>query len=291
LEAVQLPGNALTVELTESVQLSADKHYYNLIKYIKSYGVRFAIDDFGTGYSNLGYLKQLDVSEIKIDRCFVSEIEQNTYNYRLISNVIEFAKTNSIHACCEGVETAKELSILEPLRADFFPGYLFDNPCSAEEIAQKYIYSSSEEYQARMAAIEEIQRLRDQFDMIHFDPKNILRANDIGLWMIRTDETGSLYELHVDDVMKRVLGLTGDLSPSECYSYWYSRISPSDKEYVDNAVRLMIHGGKAVQLGYRWNHPLEGEVSVRSSGIRTSDTSGKVVLEGYHRILTGVEGA
>lgn len=291
LKSIELPGNALTVELTESVQLSGNNHYYNLIKYIKSYGVRFSIDDFGTGYSNLGYLKQLDVSEIKIDRSFVSEIEKNTYNYRLISNVIEFAKTNSINACCEGVETAKELSVLEPLQADFFQGYLFDKPCTAKEITQKYIHKESEEYKARMAAIEDIQRFKDQFGTVHFNPKTVLRANDIGLWIIRIDEKNNRFELHVDDIMEKVLGIRESLSPCECYDYWHSRISPKDKEYVDNAISVMINDGKAVQLGYCWNHPDEGDVTVRSSGIRTPDENGKIVLEGYHRILTGVEGA
>lgn len=291
LKTVQLPGNALTVELTESVQLNDNKHYYNLIKYIKSYGVRFSIDDFGTGYSNLGYLKQLDVNEIKIDRSFVSEIEKNTYNYRLISNVIEFAKTNSIHACCEGVETAKELSVLEPLQADFFQGYLFDRPCTAEEISRKYIHDFSDEYRARIEAIEDIYRFKEQFATIHFDPKNILRENDIGLWVIRVDREKNRYELHVDDTMERVLGLTQKLSPKECYNYWYSRICSEDAEYVSNAVNVMIQDRKAVQLEYRWNHPSIGEVTVRSSGIRTQDDNVMVLLEGYHRILTGVEGA
>ena len=291
LKSAELPGNALTVELTESVQLNENKHYYNLIQYIKSYGVRFSIDDFGIGYSNLGYLKQLDVNEIKIDRSFVSEIEKNTYNYRLISNVIEFAKNNSIHACCEGVETAKELSVLEPLQADVFQGYLFDKPCTADEISLKYIHTSSDEYRARIAAIDEINRFKEQFGTIHFEPKNILRANDIGLWIIRIDEKKGRRELHVDTVMERVLGLTEKLSPAECYDYWYSRISPQDKEYVDNSVQMMIYDGKSVQLGYRWNHPVTGEVIVRSSGICTQGDGSLVVLEGYHRILTGVEGA
>ncbi|MBE6966793.1 MAG: hypothetical protein E7441_12280 [Ruminococcaceae bacterium] len=109
--------------------------------------------------------------------------------------------------------------------------------------------------------------------------------------MSRVDEKNNRRELYVDDVMERVLGLTEKVSPSECYDYWYSRISHEDKEYVDHSVNVMIHDGKAVQLGYRWNHPNIGQVTVRSSGIRTSDESGKIMLEGYHRILTGVEGA
>jgi len=279
------------VELTESIQLQWNEHFSNRINYLKAYVIGLSIDDFGTGYSNFGYLKQLDANEIKIDRSFVSGIRNGTYNYKLISNVIEFAKTNAIHACCEGVETAKELSILEPLKADIFQGYLFDKPCTADEIARKYIHKNSDEYKARIATIEEINRFKEQFGTIHFDPKNILRANDIGLWIIRIDEKNDRRELYVDDVMERVLGLTEKLSPSECYDYWHSRISHEDKEYVDNSVNVMINDGKAVQLGYRWNHPNIGRVTVRSSGIRTSDESGKIVLEGYHRILTGVEGA
>ncbi len=290
LKTAQLPGNALTVELTESVQLSENKHYYNLIKYIKSYGVRFSIDDFGTGYSNLKYLKHLDVNEIKIDRSFVSEITKNTYNYRLISNVIEFAKTNAIHACCEGVETAKELSILEALQPDFFQGYLFDKPCSAEELERKYLHDCSDEYKERLASLEEIYRYKEQYGGIHFDPKTILRENNIGLWIIRMDEEKSRYELHVDEVMELVLGIEKKLSPRECYNYWKERICPTDADYVQGAIGMMIHGGKAVQLEYRWNHPVLGEVAVRSSGIRTQNDNGMTVLEGYHRILTDVAG-
>jgi len=289
LKKTELPGSALTVELTETIQLNENKHYYEIIKYIKSYGVRFSIDDFGTGYSNLGYLKQLDVNEIKIDRSFVTEIEKNTYNYRLISNVIEFAKTNSIDACCEGVETARELSILEPLQADIFQGYLFDKPLTAQEIEEKYILPACEKYKARTKALEEIQRFKEEFGAIHFDAKNILHKNNIGLWIIRIDEINNRYELYVDSVMEHILGLSEKLSAVDCYDYWYSRILKEDIKYVVNSFGVMKKGVKAVQLEYRWNHPTAGIVNVRSSGIRTQDESKKIMLEGYHRILTEVE--
>jgi hypothetical protein len=258
---------------------------------VKANGVRFAIDDFGTGYSNLGYLKQLDISEIKIDRSFVSEIERNTYNYNLITNVIEFAKTNSIHTCCEGVENVRELSVLEPLQADFFQGYLFDKPCTAVEIEQKYMDACSEKFKARLSAVEEIQRFQRQFGAIYFDPKNILRENDIGLWIIRLDRKNNQFGLYVDGVMEKVLGLTEKLSPEACYDYWYSRVLPTYKEYVDKAFSTMINGNKAVQMEYYWQHPGIGRVLVRSSGIRTNRESTVVILEGYHRTLTGLEGA
>ncbi len=289
LKRIGLPGEALTAELTESVQLKENERYTQQIKYIKSYGVRFSIDDFGTGYSNIRYLKELDVSEIKIDRSFVSEIEKNSYNYRLIVNVLEFSKNNAIHACCEGVETPRELSVLEALQPDFFQGYLFDKPCTPEEIEHKYLHEFSDEYKARLDSIEELQRYKEQFGSIHFNPQNILSENNIGLWILRLDEKEHRRELHVNEVMESVLGLAEKLSPTECYEYWRSRISPEDTEFVRQSFRSMVYDKRAVELEYRWYHPRLGEVSVRSSGIRTADDSGKVVLEGYHRILNGAE--
>ena len=109
IEKSGLDSAALTVEITESIELHNSDRLVNTIKELRSYNINFAIDDFGTGYSNLGYLKQLNVDEIKIDRVFVSGIEKDTYNHKLVSNVIEFAKGNAIRTCCEGVENAREL--------------------------------------------------------------------------------------------------------------------------------------------------------------------------------------
>ena len=91
--------------------------------------------------------------------------------------------------------------------------------------------------------------------------------------------------------MYKILGIKEKLTPIQCYEYWYSRILPSDIEYVTNSVDRMIKGRSSVQLKYRWIHPTYGEVYVRCSGIRTQDVGRMITLEGYHRILTGVEGS
>lgn len=110
LDATGLPGNALTLEVTESMQLQ-DYSYFNKIFYEwKRRGVKIAIDDFGTGYSSLSYLKSIDIDETKIDRCFVTRIQCNAYNYRLLNNMIELAHCAQIQVCCEGVETEEELA-------------------------------------------------------------------------------------------------------------------------------------------------------------------------------------
>ncbi len=105
LEKSGLPGDALTLEVTESMQLQDYPSFNRLFYQWKQAGIEISVDDFGTGYSSLGYLKNLDIDEIKIDRCFVSGIQHSAYNYRLLNNMVELARTAQIRVCCEGVET------------------------------------------------------------------------------------------------------------------------------------------------------------------------------------------
>ena len=145
-----LSGDALTLELTESVQLQ-NYEYYNRIFYRwEVAGIRIAIDDFGTGYSSLGYLKNLCLDEIKIDRCFITGIQHSTYNYCLLRNTIELARSSQIHICCEGVETMDELTVLKELLPDTLQGYLFSAPCTPDIFEQLYINPDSNAFYNRL---------------------------------------------------------------------------------------------------------------------------------------------
>lgn len=291
LKHAGMPGSALMVELTESVQLHQSERFGHLVKYLKAYGVGLAIDDFGTGYSNLGYLKQLEVDEVKIDRSFVSGVETGTYNYKLISNVLEFAKANDIHVCCEGVETANELAVLEALRPDLIQGYLFDRPRSVVEIESSYLDESSESYHDRTQNIRRIYAFKEHVDVIHFDPKDILRENRIGLWVMRIDVNEKAQVLHIDEILEDIMGIDRKYAPRECFSYWYDRIDLRDKDCVQNRFELMVETEKMVQVDYRWVHPTAGTVMVRCSGKRVQTEDEKIVIEGYFRIISNVEGA
>ena len=105
-------------------------------------------------------MKQLNIDEIKIDRVFVKGIEKDTYNHKLVSNVLEFARVNSIRTCCEGVENMEELVTLEVLFPDVIQGYLFDKPNCAEVIERTYICSRTAEYVARQQFIEKIREYK-----------------------------------------------------------------------------------------------------------------------------------
>lgn len=141
-----VPGSALTIEVTESMQLQDYPQLNQIFSKWKEEGVEISVDDFGTGYSSLSWLKELAVDEIKIDRCFVRDIQHSAYNLRLLSNMMELADSCQIRVCCEGVEKVEELSVLEQLRPMLYQGFLFARPEHAQDFFQGLSHWKNPEY-------------------------------------------------------------------------------------------------------------------------------------------------
>lgn len=284
-----MSGDSLTVEITESLHLHDINRINTTISQFKAVGVQIAIDDFGTGYSNIAYLKELDIDEIKIDRTFVMDIRKDTYNYNLINNTIEFAKANGIRVCCEGVEESHELMILERMSPDLFQGYFFDRPSNPDYIVNRYLDSSTELSKVREDFIKELYEYKEKTGFLHFDPRDILRETNVGLWVIRANPDKNIYELHADETMEYIMAVDKKYTPSECYEFWYKRVSPDYMDYVHTNVEHMMNANKAIQLEYKWLHPTLGEIMVRCTGKRVKDSDGMMVLEGYHRNMANIE--
>ena len=122
-------------------------------------GFIFYLDDFGTGYSSISRLKELEIDEIKIDRFFVSDIQNSAYNYRLLSNVLEWAAKCKIRVCCEGLENCEELAVITQLRPQMLQGFLFSKPRSVEDFENLYINQDSFLYKDRLVRD---QKLKEQ---------------------------------------------------------------------------------------------------------------------------------
>lgn len=293
LKEAGLPGEALTLEVTESIQLQ-DYDYFNKIFYEwKRYGIRIAIDDFGTGYSSLGYLNSIDIDEIKVDRCFIKDLQENTYDYRILSNIIKIAHSAQIAVCCEGVETENELFTLRELRPDILQGFLFGKPCKREVMEQLYMEKKSKIYQSRVEGEEDLrirerERKREKTAAFQCDHCEVLENTNLGLWEIRIDPETGYCEMYVDQVMRRIMGLREMLPPNECYEYWHGRISEGYYNYVDLGMQNAVKTGKIVQVEYTWNHPERGEITARCTSVRIKDKNGMICLEGYHRNVSGV---
>lgn len=223
-----LPGNALTLEITESMQLQ-DYSYYNKIFYEwKRHGIKISIDDFGTGYSSLSYLKSIDIDETKIDRCFVSRIQHNAYNYRLLSNMIELAHSARIQVCCEGVETEEELQALQALNPDVLQGFLFAKPCSKDEFERAYIHQDTEEYRIREQKVEGYRQIEGQEnrylleDLHKEEMANIIDSLDETLF-VRDEETYELY--YLNPAGRKLTGIY-DYKGRKCYQVMMGRNTP-----------------------------------------------------------------
>ncbi len=119
------------LEITESVLMEQTLHDTGRLQAMRALGLAIHIDDFGTGYSSLGYLQQLSVDCIKIDRSFVARLCTVDGDRTLVTAMITLAHALHLRVIAEGVETADQLAVLRTLNCDLGQGYWFARPAEA----------------------------------------------------------------------------------------------------------------------------------------------------------------
>ncbi len=123
----------ITLEVTETDIMRDPQRTTQVLARLDQLGVRLSIDDFGTGYSSLAYLKRIPVRELKIDKCFVSDLETNHSDLVIARTVIGLATNLSISTVAEGVESQGTWDILESLGCHQAQGYLLGRPMPATQ--------------------------------------------------------------------------------------------------------------------------------------------------------------
>lgn len=120
----------LTLEITESVFMSDRARSLDVLEQLKALGVRLSIDDFGTGFSSLGYLNQLPVDELKIDRSFVvaASSAESDDGGTLVHTIVRLAKDFGLDTVAEGIETEFQLSLVRDAGCRSAQGFLFARP-------------------------------------------------------------------------------------------------------------------------------------------------------------------
>ncbi|MEI6893860.1 MAG: EAL domain-containing protein [Colwellia sp.] len=136
LEESNLSGKNLELEMTESLLIDNSTELKNTFKYIQSLGVSFSVDDFGTGYSNLGYLKEFDISSLKIDRSFIHDIANKPNNKSLVKAIIQMARGLELHTVAEGVEDTATADMLTDFQCDSAQGYLWSKPLTQRDFTR-----------------------------------------------------------------------------------------------------------------------------------------------------------
>lgn len=124
----EVPASALSVEITESLLMDDSQLTVEHLEALASMGISIALDDFGTGYSSFAYLQDMPLQELKIDQRFITGVEGNPRNARIVEAIVGVARALSLQTVAEGVETEATRDAVRRLGCDQFQGYLVTEP-------------------------------------------------------------------------------------------------------------------------------------------------------------------
>lgn len=134
LELSGLEPKYLKIEITESVLIKKLEFVSNVIIKLKNLGVDVSIDDFGKGYSSINQLMSLPIKEVKIDKDFISGINENYKKQKVVKLIVELAHSLKISVVAEGIENDEEEAYLREIGCDELQGYLFSRPITVSEL-------------------------------------------------------------------------------------------------------------------------------------------------------------
>lgn len=128
-----IPPASLLLELTETAMVEQTKQVMDALQTLRAMGLRLSIDDFGTGYAGMSYLQRLPVEEVKIDRCFITHIDESERDREIVRAIVRLAHRLKMRVVAEGVETPRAAAAVARLRCERAQGYLYAKPLPLEE--------------------------------------------------------------------------------------------------------------------------------------------------------------
>lgn len=135
----QVPNDLIEVEITETLvvdELQAQTAK-DTIDELHRRGIRISIDDFGSGYSSLGVFETIPASVIKLDRSFLTNNENHERQVKIMSNIVQLAGDLDAQIVCEGVESEKDIALMQEIGANIAQGYRYSMPVSQWEFEQR----------------------------------------------------------------------------------------------------------------------------------------------------------
>lgn len=138
LEDSGFPAEQLELEITETDIMQDSELSISILQQLQALGISLVIDDFGTGYSSLSYLKRLPICTLKIDRTFIADIDNSSDSMAIVEAIMALARSLKLTVVAEGVETEKQLQLLEGLGCDEMQGYYISRPVDGAAI-ERYL--------------------------------------------------------------------------------------------------------------------------------------------------------
>lgn len=135
MQELAIPTHRIELEITEGRWLRSNVEAVPRLRTLRDAGVSVAIDDFGTGYSNFGYLTELPVNVLKLDRSLVTGIANKAGMQLRAEAVVRLASALGYRTVAEGIEHADEIALLRSWGCDEAQGYLLARPMEAELVA------------------------------------------------------------------------------------------------------------------------------------------------------------
>ena len=139
LHKYQIPKELIEVEITETIVV--EELQQQLVKgtldMLRDRGVRLSIDDFGSGYSSLGIFEQIPASVIKLDRSFLLNQKDRERQIKIMKSIVNLAQELDAQIVCEGVETDKDVELMQEIGAYVAQGYRYDRPVPEAEFEKR----------------------------------------------------------------------------------------------------------------------------------------------------------
>jgi EAL domain-containing protein (putative c-di-GMP-specific phosphodiesterase class I) len=146
LKASGVPASSLELEITESAMMLDPERALRVVQEVHELGVFISIDDFGTGYSSLGYLRDLPVHALKLDKSFVQGMRTNEGDRIIVESTAQMAHALKLELVAEGVETEWDASLLAKMGYDYAQGFFYSRALPAGKC-----FAWIMEFNARMA--------------------------------------------------------------------------------------------------------------------------------------------
>jgi diguanylate cyclase (GGDEF)-like protein len=135
LGASGIAAERLVVEITETALLADPESAAAVLRQLDALGVEVSIDDFGSGHTSLGYLSELPIHELKVDRSFISDMLVNPAHAAIVRSIVDLGHNLGLRVVGEGVETLETWEVLRATRCDSAQGYLLARPMAVEHLA------------------------------------------------------------------------------------------------------------------------------------------------------------